>query len=137
MELSENQVELRDAAEQACERAYAPYSHFRVGAAVRSASGRIYSGCNVEIASYPLGLCAERNAIFSGVSAEGPGIQLLEIAIATAHGKVAAPCGACRQVLHEFGPQATVILCGLDSIEQFAVAELLPHPFGPDDLKKA
>jgi len=121
------------AARKAAAQAYAPYSQFPVGAAVLAGSGRIYAGANVENASYGLGNCAERTAIFSAV-AHGER-RLRAVVVYTPTKTVTAPCGACRQVIHEFGPDARVIsICdGKDRIDVSAAA-LLPGAFGPSDL---
>ena len=104
--------ELRTLATQAAVQAYAPYSNLRVGAALRAASGRIYCGCNVENAAYPVGGCAERAAIAAAVQAEGSAFQLHAIAVAAfgRNGEAlpVSPCGACRQALVEFGADAAV-----------------------------
>jgi cytidine deaminase len=115
-------------ARQAASRAFAPYSHFRVGAAVRDAAGAVYVGCNVENASYGLTVCAERNAIFAAVAA-GAQRPFSELAVACVdalpHG--CSPCGACRQVMAEhLAADAPVHVEGLG---HFTVAELLPHGF--------
>jgi cytidine deaminase len=114
------------------EKAYAPYSRFAVGAAVRGASGRIYSGCNIENASYGLTICAERVAIFKAVS-EGEK-RLAALAVAADTAAPASPCGACRQVMAEFGIN-TVVMCNTKG-ERLTVtlAELLPHAFDKADL---
>lgn len=117
------------------ERAYAPYSKYRVGAAVLAASGKIYTGCNVENASYGLTVCAERNAIFKAIS-EGER-EFGAIAVVTANG--GSPCGACRQVIYEFmQPEAPVALgdAGLEHIQQFTVGALLPEGFSPLKLRE-
>jgi cytidine deaminase len=128
--------ELVDLARQARKRAYAPYSHFPVGAALLGRSGRVYSGCNVENASYPLCMCAERTAVFKAVS---EGEQDFEaIAVVTATG--AMPCGACRQVLGEFGGpngDLRVIVADLEGYNRtFTIDQLLPEGFTPDQLGK-
>jgi len=119
--------------------AYAPYSRFCVGAAVRGVSGRVYAGCNVENASYPCGICAERNAVFQAVAA---GERRLE-AIAVAGGRdgvvsdYCAPCGVCRQVMREFADPAAFRVCLAKSatdFRAFTLAELLPESFGPESL---
>jgi homotetrameric cytidine deaminase len=120
--------------------AYCPYSNFAVGAAVRLRDGRILSGCNVENASYGLTICAERNAVFAAVAAGMQPGQLAAVAIAG--GRLHAtgtddrqasitPCGACRQVLHEFAaPDCIVICAGADGAPQhFRLSDLLPAPF--------
>ena len=126
---------LRELAEQALHRAYAPYSKFQVGAALRSASGALYSGCNVENAAYPLGSCAERAAISAAVRAEGPTLRIVEIEVLARdqHGQLqpAAPCGACRQLIMELGREAEVVFTGADGRSQrWPITELLPAAFG-------
>ena len=100
------------AAKAASERAYAPYSGFRVGAAVRTSSGEVFAGCNVENASYGLTLCAERVAASRAVAELGI-VDIVAAAIYTPTPKPTAPCGACRQFLLEFGPRA-LVLCACD-----------------------
>ena len=125
---------LTEAAKAASERAYSPYSKFRVGAALLTGDRRIYSGCNVENASYGLTVCAERSTVFHAV-AEGM-TSIRALVVYTPTGKPTAPCGACRQVLNEFGATAQVrcVCDGPDMIER-AVSEMLPLAFGPSDLK--
>lgn len=120
--------ELVAAARDASTRAYCPYSHFAVGAAVRVADGRVFTGCNVENASYGLTVCAERNAIFAAAAAGGRDIAALVVYTPT--DSPVAPCGACRQVLHEFGANAEVV-CACNSPHRltFQSSELLPHGF--------
>ena len=114
--------------------AYAPYSNYRVGAAALTSSGRFFTGCNVENASYPNGLCAERVAVFKAVS-EGER-EFLAIAVVTGNG--GTPCGACRQVLAEFGLDTMVLIADAEgNLKQEArLSELLPGAFGPGDLGK-
>lgn len=121
------------AAQQAITHAYAPYSKFRVGAALLTQSGRIVTGCNVENASYGLTCCAERNALFSAV-AQGE-TRFRALCIATETDTPVAPCGACRQVLAEFLPVFEVRSYGTgpQSLHQ-TTATLLPHAFGAQDL---
>lgn len=120
--------ELLHAAGQAREKAYAPYSGFKVGAAVLAASGRIYSGCNIENASYGLTNCAERTAIFKAVS-EGEG-KLLALAVVGDTPAPIAPCGACRQVMAEFGIEK-IIMGNLQGGQLvMTLGELLPYSFG-------
>ncbi len=115
------------------ERAYAPYSKFLVGAAVLSRSGKVHRGQNVENASYGLSICAERAAVFAMVAAGERAIEA--IAIATQGKKVAFPCGACRQVLREFGPDALVLLVTTGGERASRpLRDLLPDSFGPGDL---
>lgn len=121
------------AARRAARSAYAPYSKFRVGAAVLAASGRIYTGVNVENASYGLTCCAERIAVFKAV-AEGER-RVSAVAVYTPTAAPAPPCGACRQVVNEFGPRAE-ILCTCRSRERIETTldRLLPAAFGPKNL---
>jgi cytidine deaminase len=120
-------------AARARQNAYAPYSRYRVGAAVLTADGCIFTGCNVENAVYPLGLCAERVAIFKAVS-EGYR-DFKAIAVVTDNG--GSPCGSCRQVMHEFAPEMTVFIADeRGEMRRTTVAELLPDSFGADDLKR-
>jgi len=122
------------AARRAAKDAYAPYSKFPVGAAALTRSGKIFTGCNVENASYGLTNCAERTAVFNAVA--GGRRELTAVAVYTPTGKPTFPCGACRQVINEFGPAAKIV-CVCDSPERVeaTLAELLPHAFGPRDLK--
>lgn len=125
---------LRTLAVQAAHQAYAPYSNLRVGAALRSAAGHAYTGCNVENASYPVGGCAERAAIAAAVQAEGPGFRLQAIAVAAFGSDGAAlpvsPCGACRQLLIEFGTDAAVTFRQSDDgWLEVKAGELLPFRF--------
>ncbi len=127
--------ELVAAARRARERAYAPYSGFLVGAAVR-ADGAIHAAPNVEIASYPLSVCAERNAVAAAVAAGHRGIVGVAVVGSSETGPT-PPCGGCRQVLYEFGgPDLTVIGESLDGDERviWRLGDLLPEAFGPGDL---
>ena len=129
----DDMAELLQAAEQAQKMAYAPYSSFPVGAAVLAADGTIYAGCNVENASYGLTICAERNAIAHAVSCGSQ--HFTAVAVVTDNG--VTPCGACRQVLAEFGSQMTVIVADTRGNRQiYSLAELLPQAFGPAQLQK-
>jgi cytidine deaminase len=113
--------------------AYAPYSHFPVGAAAIGNSGRVYSGCNVENASYGLCNCAERTAIFTAIAAGERSISA--VAVFTPTPLPTAPCGACRQVINEFGPDALVIsICDTKNRIETRMSALLPAAFGPGDL---
>ena len=118
-------------ATRAREAAYAPYSGFRVGAAVL-AGGEIYAGCNVENASYGLTICAERAAVFAAVAAGQRRIDA--IAVVGDAATPTAPCGSCRQVLHEFGPDMQVIMAGERETVRRSLSRLLPLAFGPEDL---
>lgn len=121
------------AARQAREHAHAPFSEFRVGAAVRTKSGRVFGGCNVENASYGLTICAERVAIFKAVS-EGER-EFDAIAVVTGADVLTPPCGACRQIIWEFCGDVPVILANLKGkIERERSSELLPRPFDSSSL---
>ena len=100
---------LRELAEKAATHAYAPYSKFSVGAALLWDDGTTISGCNVENLSYGLTSCAERNAVFRRISEQGPEAKIVAIAVTNLAGEMCAPCGACRQVLHEFAASDAVI----------------------------
>jgi len=131
--LQEAVGELVAAAAQAQKMAYAPYSRFPVGAALLAADGAIYAGCNVENASYGLTICAERNALAHAVLCGAK--QFIGVAVVTDNG--VTPCGACRQVLAEFGPRMTVIVADMHGNQQiYSLGELLPDAFGPGHLQK-
>jgi cytidine deaminase len=116
------------AAAAASRRAHAPYSRYRVGAAVLAADGRVFAGCNVENASYGLTLCAERAAAAAAVAAGAR--RLVAVAIAVPRPPAAWPCGACRQVLAEFaGPECEVVVAAGRDIARSTLGELLPHTF--------
>jgi cytidine deaminase len=118
------------AARKALQRAYAPYSNFRVGAAVLTAQGEVFTGCNVENASYGLTICAERSAIFTAVQATaGPKLAVRAVAVLNSSGVPCSPCGACRQVISEFGPDAIVIFQGQNGLEDRSISDLLPQSF--------
>jgi cytidine deaminase len=128
--LSQEQRErLLQSAREAMQRAYAPYSHFKVGAALLTSEGQIFSGCNVENASYGLTNCAERTAIFSAVTQAGPGLIIQAIAVVNDQGAPSSPCGACRQVIYEFGPDAVVVFPAASGFKELHIAELLPEGF--------
>lgn len=122
------------AARQVCRNAYAPYSDFPVGAALRTRAGRMFTGCNVESASYGLTMCAERVAVAKAVS---EGERDFEVIAVVSRG-AATPCGACRQVLSEFNPDLRVILADLEGDElpyrKFRLSDLLPEAFSSGDL---
>ncbi len=121
------------AATVARERAFAPFSHFKVGAALQAEDGTILTGCNVESASYGLTMCAERVAIFKGVS-EGK-LRFTRVAVVTDARVLTSPCGACRQLLWEFAPDAEVILANLQgAVKRWTMRELLPDAFDASSL---
>jgi len=120
---------------KARKRAYAPYSRFAVGAALLTKEGSVYLGCNVENASYGLTICAERNAVWKAVS-EGV-TEFVAIAVTARDGRGAPPCGSCRQVLHEFAPNALVYWRDARGrILKRKLTELLPNAFNLADLRK-
>jgi cytidine deaminase len=124
---------LIEAAKQARENAHAPYSNFRVGAALRSTSGRIFGGCNVENATYGLTMCAERVAIFKAVSEGERGFSA--IAVVTDTDMLTPPCGACRQLIWEFCGDIPVSMANLKGkMEVIQMRELFPSPFDDSNL---
>lgn len=133
---SSTQEELVAAAKRAYENAYAPYSKFRVGAAILLENGQVFSGCNVENASYGLTNCAERTAIFSAISAlSARQVRIRAIAVVNDREVACSPCGACRQVISEFGGDAEVFYLGPRGIVHSSMRQLLPDGFGSDSLK--
>lgn len=128
---TEEEEHLLSKAVEAREYAYAPYSTYKVGSALLTAAGKIYTGCNIENAAYTPSVCGERTAIFKAIS-EGER-EFVAIAVATADG--GAPCGVCRQVIREFAPSITVIVGDLKGNYQVLnLVDLLPHSFGPENL---
>ena len=126
----QHQQQLLEIATQAYQNAYAPYSQFRVGAAVLTEQGNIFAGCNVENVSYGLSLCAERNAIAAAVAQEGgDNIKIRAIAVVNSRSVPCSPCGACRQVIWEFGKQAVVMFQGSQGLTITNAKELLPAGF--------
>ena len=124
--------ELINKAIAAKEKAYVPYSKFHVGAAVLTEDNEIYTGCNIEIASYSPTICAERTAIFKAVSEGHRKIKAVAVVGDANH---TFPCGVCRQVIREFGNDATIIIANSqEDFKEFTLDQLLPHSFGPDDL---
>jgi cytidine deaminase len=128
-------LEMIAAARQAAANAYCPYSRFHVGAAVLTGRGEIFSACNVENASYGLTICAERNAIFQAVAkAAGPTV-IRAVVVFTPTSEPTAPCGACRQVINEFGPDAAIFsVCDGPTVISSQLDDLLPRAFGPRNL---
>ncbi len=126
---------LEKAARVAADAAYAPYSKFRVGAAALTAGGKIFAGANVENASYGLCTCAERAAIVAAVNAGAT--RLRAVAVYTPTPAPTSPCGSCRQIIREFGPEALVVsVCDSRARSEHTLAELLPDSFGPENLKR-
>jgi cytidine deaminase len=130
-------LEMIAAARQAAANAYCPYSRFQVGAAVLTWNGDIFSGCNVENASYGLTVCAERNAIFQAVAKAAGALAIRAVVVFTPTSAPTAPCGACRQVINEFGADAEVIsVCDGPDMIASRLDELLPEAFGPRNLAR-
>ena len=127
--LSKPREKLLQAARKAMRNAYAPYSQFRVGAAFLSSKGEIFAGCNVENASYGMTNCAERTAIFAAIAKSGPKLNIRAIAVVNDQGVPCSPCGACRQVIYEFGPDAVVYFQGSKGWKEAHITELLPEGF--------
>ncbi len=121
---------LLQAAREALDKAYAPYSRFRVGAALLTETGAVFSGANVENASYGLSLCAERAAVAAAVAAAGPALKISALAVVCDAPGACPPCGACRQVIQEFGSEDTVVIFyGPEGLVQKSLGELLPGGF--------
>jgi cytidine deaminase len=132
--MTTTEPELLAAARAVQANAHAPYSRFRVGAALRTPSGNVFSGCNVENAAYPLGTCAEAGAIAAMVAA---GDTAIDVILTVADGDMlATPCGGCRQRIREFATSATVIhVAGPEGVRAtYTMDALLPHSFGPENL---
>jgi cytidine deaminase len=130
--------QLRDLAAEAAKiskRAFAPKSEFKVGAAVLTKAGNRYCGCNVENDSFGLTSCAERNAIFAAVAAEGEDMRIVKIAV-YAHADTVPPCGACRQVMNQFGRTAVVVFIDKGRFTTQTVEQLLPHEFQFEPKKR-
>lgn len=127
---SRERAKLIQAARRAMKNAYARYSHFRVGAALLTSKGRVFVGCNVENASYGVTNCAERTAIFSAIAQAGPKLEIRAIAVVNDQDAPCSPCGACRQVIYEFGPEAVVYYkSAKNGWKQSLITELLPEGF--------
>ena len=129
---------LLHAARKAMRNAYAPFSKFHVGAAILTAKGHVFAGCNVENSSYGMTNCAERTAIFSAVAKDGPDLEIRAVAVIASDnvslgngdpGVPCSPCGACRQVIYEFGPQAIIYYQGKKGPKQSLITDLLPEGF--------
>jgi len=117
------------AARKVMKNAYAPFSNFKVGAAILTSKGEVFVGCNVENASYGMTNCAERAAIFSAIAKGGPKLEIEAVAVTNDHGTPCSPCGACRQVIYEFGPRAIVFYQGKKGPKQSLITDLLPEGF--------
>lgn len=130
-ELTDADWELIDAAKEAWKNAYAPYSHYHVGACIRADDGRMFPGCNVENASFGLTICAERNAATTAAAA---GVRRFETIAIYAEGTDTSPCGACRQFLREFAKDMKVILVNEKGVEVTTLQTLLPSSFGPENV---
>lgn len=138
MTLDDRRVQLLfDAARQAREAAYAPYSNFLVGAALLDEQGRIHAGCNVENAAYPQGVCAEAGALSAMVLAGGRSLRA--VLVVGAGAALCTPCGGCRQKLREFGGDSLPVLIAdpLGLRARYTLGQLLPASFGPEHLKDA
>lgn len=116
-------------ARRAMKNAYAPFSKFKVGAAILTSKGDVFLGCNVENSSYGMTNCAERTAIFSAVAEKGPKLEILAVAVTTAQEVPCSPCGACRQVIYEFGPKAVIFYKGKKGWTETPITGLLPEGF--------
>lgn len=126
--------ELIEKALEAQKMAYVPYSNFHVGAALLTEDNTLYSGCNIEIASYSPTICAERTAIFKAIS---EGHRRIKAIAVVGDANPTFPCGVCRQVIREFGKDAEVIIANsVDDYKVYTLDEILPHSFGPEDLKQ-
>ncbi len=124
--------ELIKKALEAQKKAYVPYSNFHVGAALITEDGEIFTGCNIEIASYSPTLCAERTAIFKAISEGHKKIRAIAV---VGDADFTYPCGVCRQVIREFGKDAIIIIANSeDEYREYKLNDLLPHSFGPEDL---
>lgn len=129
-----NKTELIRKALEAKKKAYVPYSQFHVGAAILTENDEVYTGCNIENASYTPTICAERTAIFKAVS---EGHRKIKTIAVVGDADFTYPCGVCRQVIREFGKEATVIIANSeDEYKEYKLKELLPHSFGPEDLEE-
>lgn len=126
--------EMLSMARDAMDKAYAPYSRFRVGAVVKSVNGKLFAGCNVENASYPVGSCAEQSAISAMVM--GGETKIAEIMVMGSGDALVSPCGACRQRIREFAtPETLVLICDRNGVRKTVkLTELLPYSFGPENL---
>lgn len=135
--MTPEQKQLFEAAKKSRDNSYSPYSGQKVGAAIRLNNGKVFGGCNVENSSYGATNCAERTAIQSAVASEGPKIEITDVLVMTDHAPPWPPCGLCRQVIAEFGPNCAIHSADLKSIHgTMRFRELYPFAFTPDHLKK-
>jgi cytidine deaminase len=125
----EQRARLLRAARAVMKNAHAPYSQFKVGAALLTTTGKLFAGCNVENASYGMTNCAERTAIFSAVAASGPKMRIRAIAVVNNQDVPCSPCGACRQVIYEFGPNAIILFKSPRGWTESHITQLLPEGF--------
>ncbi|MEO9274335.1 cytidine deaminase [Marinomonas sp. 5E14-1] len=135
MSVAKQDETLFQLAKEAMSKAYVPYSDFTVGAAIRTSSGNLYKGCNVENAAYPEGVCAEGGAISAMVL--GGDTQIKDIYVIGKGDQLVTPCGGCRQKIREFSSTDTMIhICGPEGVRKsLTMEELLPFSFGPENLK--
>jgi len=126
---SKQREQLLRAARRVTKNAYAPCSNFRVGTAILTSKGQTFAGCKVENASYGMTNCAERTAIFSAIAAAGPKLEIRAVAIVNTRGVPCSPCGACRQVIYEFGPEAVIFFPSARGWKEAHITELLPEGF--------
>ena len=124
---------LMSVAREAAENAYAPYSCFKVGAAILTQGGAVYAGCNVENASYGMTICAEQNAATTMVSADPDDRRIKSVAVFSPNASPCFPCGACRQFLREFGCEEVVVE-DASGLRRYPFEQILPNSFGPEDL---
>ena len=128
--MTQIEEELIIKAKEACEKAYAPYSEFPVGASVLTSGDEIFCGCNIENASYGLTVCAERNAIANALVDLGPQLKITKVVVYTPTKDITTPCGACRQVISEFSQKTEIIIVNkTDSIRRYLLDDLLPDSF--------
>src|SRR3989442_15064486 len=126
---SKQREQLLRAARRVTKNAYAPYSNFRVGTAILACKGETFAGCNVENASYGMTNCAERTAIFSAIAAAGPKLEIRAVAGVNAQGVPCSPCGACRQVIYEFGPDSVVFFPRAGGWKEAQITDIVPEGF--------
>ena len=126
---AQEKARLLEIAQSATQKAYAPYSNFQVGAAVLTEQGNCFAGCNVENRAYGLTICAEKSAIAAAVTEEGKDMKIRAIAVVNDQQNACSPCGACRQVILEFGADALVIFQGSSQLLEKSAKELLPEAF--------